>query len=165
VASRPTAVAGGRSRRSPYRLPLAPTAERLYREPDERMALVSASSPDTLQEAYGDLARRPEPGWRSVAAQMLELIPLLEDVCAAVPVWGLISVERLCLLAVDNFHSRRYVVIAAQGLAGGYNISGGTSSNDADLPNAVVEHADSPQVAAQLVRTAMVNSGAWPDLL
>ena len=128
------------------------------------MALLVASSPGTLREDYEDLGRRPEAGWRAVAQQMLELIPLLEDVCAAVPVWGLISVSRLCLLAADNFHSRRYVVIAAQGLAGGYNICGGTSSRDADGPNAVVEHADSAQAAAELVRRAMVNSGGWPDL-
>ena len=128
------------------------------------MALVLASSPGTLREAYEDLGRRAEPEWRSVAEQMLELIPLLEDVCAAEPVWGLVSVSRLCLLAADNFHSRRYVVIAAQGLAGGYNICGGTSSRDADGPNAVVEHADSAQAAAELVRRAMVNSGGWPNL-
>lgn len=128
------------------------------------MALMHTSGPGDLRRAYEDLGQRPEPAWRMVAEQMLVLIPLLEQVCANVPVWGLISHERLCLLAADNFRSRRYVLIAAQSTAGGYNIAGGTASDDADGPNARVEHADSAPAAAELVRAAMIRSGGWPDL-
>jgi hypothetical protein len=128
------------------------------------MALVPASDQGPLREAYRHLGRRAEPEWRRVAEQMLELLPLLERVCAATPVWGLVSLERLCLLAEDNFRSRRYVVIAAQSVAGGYDVYCGTSAHDADGPDAIVEHADSAPAAAEAVRAAMIRSRAWPEL-
>ncbi len=131
------------------------------------MALIRASCQGyPLLDSYRQLGERKEAEWRQVAAQMIELIPLLEEVCAPVEAWGLLSHERLCLLAVDDFRSPWYVVIAAQAFVGGYDIRYILPAHEAPWPDATVGgHAQTSRDARHMVRTAMVRSGAWNELL
>lgn len=127
------------------------------------MALVPASCQGTpLCEAYSALGQRPDPVWQRYAERMLDLVPLIERVCADVSVWGLLSHERLCLLAADDYTTPWYVIVSAPG---GYDIRYVMAPQDAPWPGAdVVGTGRSAGAAAEMVHIAMVRSRAWPDL-
>ena len=106
----------------------------------------------------------PEDSSTQVATQMLQLLPVLEALCLNVTVWGLTSMQRLCLLADDDWRSPWFVIIQAKPM-GGFQIQYRMSQAEAPWPNAIVEgFAEDKERACELIRIAMERSGGWPSL-
>src|SRR6185503_20174881 len=77
----------------------------------------SCQSSQTLTEFYADLAERASGGLALSARRMLELVPLLEQTCAGISVWGVTSHEILHLHAEDDYASTALVFIEPRFLA------------------------------------------------
>ena len=126
----------------------------------------SAQKSRSLYDFYRDLADQGEQKhYGQVGRQMLELLPLMEILCADLPVWGLTSLDSLLLLAKDEWHSRPYVRVYALP-QDGYGIEYEMPDHEAPWPNTTVHgRARSKEEAITMVRTAMVRSGGWPGML
>jgi hypothetical protein len=133
------------------------------------MALKRASTQSSrgLYEFYRQLVDYDlgtEGSNTKVSRQMLELLPMLEDLFLSLNVWGLTSMERLCLLADDDWRSPWFVIIQAKPM-GGFQIQYRMSQAEAPWPNAIVEgFAEDKERACELIRIAMQRSGGWPSL-
>ena len=137
------------------------------------MALVPASCQGKpLRDSYRHFGESYGGGWQRYAEQMIEVIPFIEGVCADHSVWGLLSHFSLLLLAVDDWRSPKYVMVSLEG-DWEYAIRYKAPSRDLShvaAPARISQHWEdvgltrSPAAAAELVHTAMVKSGGWPDL-
>ena len=118
-----------------------------------------------LLDSYEALGRRPEAEWQCYAKLMLALIPSIERLCVDIPVWALLSHERLCLLAADDYRSPWHVIISAEPFDESYDLRYLMALDEAPWPNAIVcGGAASASQAADMVHVAMLRSRAWPGL-
>jgi hypothetical protein len=110
---------------------------------------------------YEDVAASTDSVSSSIGRQMLELLPMLAEVCAPFGVWGLTSHYNLWLLAADEPSAAWLVSISAfPGL--GYRIQYRMAAADAPWPEALVEGMAVDEAdACRLVLIAMKRSGGW----
>ena len=115
----------------------------------------------TLEEFYGELKASTDSVSSSGGQTMLELLPLLGDLCADVEAWGLTSHSRLWLLAADS--SQAPWLVSIQPFPGqGFQISYRMPATEAPWADAFVEgFATDEADAIRMVRIAMERSKGW----
>jgi hypothetical protein len=92
---------------------------------------------------------------------MVELLPLLESLCAEIDVWALPTDEALVLLCEDNPRARRLVSVEALPL-GGFRISYRMPAAEAPWRDAMVEGTvDNAERACAFIKIAMQRCGGW----
>lgn len=124
------------------------------------MRRASCQSPD-LAAFYGDLARSDDDLTAAVGRSMLALLTALDPLCARYEVWGLTSLNRLILLAEDDFQSPWYVRVIAHP-EGPYEIHYLMAPAESPWPDALVAgSAESVPAAVTMIETAMVRSSGW----
>jgi hypothetical protein len=121
----------------------------------------SCQQPKSLETFYEEWATSSDSGSQSIGTQMLALLPMLTEACAAFNVWGLTSLAHLWLLAADDFRSPWLVCVTA--FPGqGYRIRYRMTQADAPWPEAFAEGiAPDEADACRLILIAMKRSGGW----
>jgi hypothetical protein len=116
-----------------------------------------------MEQFYGDAARHDDEFVRARAERMIHLIARLralpDDRCA----FGLTSHMALCLLALDDFRSPRYVIVEALDRRS-YSVEYLMPQTSAPWRGARVRgEARSDDEAVQMIVVAMDRSGGWED--
>lgn len=92
---------------------------------------------------------------------MLQLVERLRQTPNEYHVWGLMSHQRLCLLAEDDYRTPRYVTVAVLDQRN-YFIEYRMQADSAPWSEAYVKgEAGSEDEAVQMILVAMRNSGGW----
>ena len=127
------------------------------------MALLKASiqKEKSLEEFYGALKESTDAVSSSTGSSMLELLPLLRELCAEVEVWCLTSLARLWLLPGDSPGAPW--LVSVQPFPGqGFRISYREVASEAPWPKAEVQgFASNEADAIRMVRNAMQRFGSW----
>jgi hypothetical protein len=93
---------------------------------------------------------------------MLEFLPLIEEICGPLSVWGMTSMHMLWLLAADDWQAPKLVSIWRGW--GMFEISYQIPKAVAPFEGAVVRgYRESVDDAGVIVRLAMRLSDGWPD--
>src|SRR5262245_33488325 len=90
-----------------------------------------------IEEFYRWVVRTGDAFGPDGAASMLDLLPELAEVCKSIDVWALRSLDRLCLLAEDDYRAPWFVIVAAGG-DGAYDIEYRMRPTEAPWPSARV---------------------------
>jgi hypothetical protein len=115
----------------------------------------------TLDEFYGRARNSDEPVSRKGGQAMLDLIARLRAWPDDRNVFGLTSLNRLCLLSQDTYTSPWFVIVCAVD-AQNYYIDYLMPEREAPWPHARVQgEARSVDDAVRMIITAMEKSGGW----
>jgi hypothetical protein len=115
----------------------------------------------SLEQYYEALKASTDSGTASVGCTMLDLLPLLKDVCNDRDIWALTSHHCLWLLPGDERTSPWLVSVF--GCGGRFQIEYRLPATTAPWSNAMVSgQAVDAADAARMVRTAIDRSDGWP---
>ncbi len=115
-------------------------------------------------EYYAALSQDSKPDFANAGRAMLELLPRIEEICAPADVWGLISHCDLVLLARDDYSSSRLITIMPP-YDGAYRIEHYIPGDRAPWwGRSTKELTEDVAEAVHMIRSAMINCRAWPEL-
>ncbi|WP_437972125.1 hypothetical protein WMF04_23785 [Sorangium sp. So ce260] len=121
----------------------------------------SAQQSKSLEEFYGELRSSTDSISASIGGGMLELLPLLKDICSDRDAWALTSLMRLWLLPADDPSAPWLVsVMAMPGI--GFQVTYRMSAAESPWPDALVQGVAVDEAdACRMVRIAMERCRGW----
>jgi hypothetical protein len=113
-----------------------------------------------LVRRYEQVAASSDEARAARGAAMLRLLPGLEELCAPLQVWGLMSHVDLCLLTTDDWRAPWRVFIASH--EGSYEVRYAMSETERPWPDAIAcGTAEDVSQAIDMIRVAIDRSGGW----